>query len=772
MDTMTLRVRRLLPLLAIVGVLIALVTTDFLYPVNLANEGFASVVVSDDARPLRRFADDRGVWRYPVTIDDVSPLYLEALLGYEDQWFYYHPGINPVSLVRAGLDWLRHGEIISGGSTLTMQVARLRYPHSRSITGKFRQIARALQIEWHYSKEEILTWYLNHAPFGGTLEGIEAASRSYFGYPARSLTHAQAALLAVLPQAPSRYRPNRHPARAQQARDKLLTRLETQQIWNTATVADAKREQVVREATTFTTLAPLLSRRLQRETRQPVISTFINYDLQARAADLIRDYVRMTGDRMSAAALIMENDTGKVRAYIGSADFNDPMRFGHVDMVSADRSPGSAFKPFIYAMALDDGIAHSETLLYDVPIHFGDYAPENFNRRFSGPVSAEQALQRSLNVAAVQLLDRVGPATFYSRLTNGNIQVSLPRGAAPNLAMALGGFATTLADLVHAFSALGHGGETVTPRYILSHPISRARIMSRGSAWIVGEMLRTQPTNRLPGVALKTGTSYGYRDSWAVGVSTRHTIGIWLGRPDNKPVPGHYGAVTAVPVLNRLFRLLPGHRLPPEQPDTVTRADICWPTGRTYSAAHTSTHASGCDIKREAWVLNGTIPRTPFHHQAAERAQYSSEMILRTSSQGLRVPLGCDLNSEARQIVLWPAPLEPWIPETWRRSSRLPSVDPGCIEIDGLSGAGGIEIVGIDDGHRYRGHGRPSGAPLLQLSARGASKPYYWFVNGQLQATESESLDLDLERHRNQIVLLDQLGQMAMVEVFNEDAGW
>ncbi len=762
--------RRLLVPLMIVVMMTALVTADFLYPVSLADDGFASVVVSDDARPLRRFADDRGLWRYPVTIAEVSPLYLEALLGYEDQWFYYHPGVNPVSLARAAWHWLRHGAIISGGSTLTMQVARLRYPHARSIAGKSRQIARALQIEWHYSKEEILTWYLNHAPFGGTIEGVEAASRSYFGYPARSLTHAQAALLAVLPQAPSRYQPNRHWERAQQARDKLLTRMATEQIWTPGTVADAKREQVVPNATTFTTLAPLLSRRLKQAAHQPVISTFIDYDLQARATALIQDFVKMTGDRISAAAMIMENDTGKVRAYLGSADFNDMTRFGHVDMVQADRSPGSAFKPFIYAMALDDGIVHSESLLYDVPIHFGDYAPENFNRRFTGPVSTEQALQRSLNVAAVQLLDQVGPTTFYSRLTNGRIRVALPRGAAPNLSLALGGFATTLADLVRAFSALGRGGETVAPRYVPSDPLSKTRITSPGSAWIVGEMLRTQPGNRLPRVAVKTGTSYGYRDSWAVGASTSHTVGVWLGRPDNKPVAGHSGAVTAVPVLNRLFGLLPDDRLRPERPNTVSRTDICWPTGGPYSAAQSSTH--GCDMKREAWVLNGTVPRTLFHHQASERTLYSSEMTVRISNRGLRVPLGCDLNSEARQIVLWPAPLESWIPVPWRRASRLPSMDPGCIEIDGLSGTGGIEIVGIDDGHRYRGHGTASSKPALQLSARGATKPYYWFVNGKLQASQSLALEIELARRRNQIVLLDQLGQMAMVEVFNEDAGW
>ncbi|MDA1298738.1 MAG: penicillin-binding protein 1C [Proteobacteria bacterium] len=750
-------------LLPVVG-LVVLAAADHRYPATLSHDGYASVVVSEEGIPLRRFADGHGVWRYPVTIADVSPLYLEALLGYEDQWFYYHPGINPVSLARAAWDWLRQGQVVSGGSTLTMQVARLRYPHSRSVAGKVYQMARALQIEWRYSKHEILTWYLNHAPFGGTLEGVEAASRSYFGYPARVLTHAQAALLAVLPQAPSRYRPDRHPDQAQRARDKLLDRMVAQQIWTAEVASDAGLEQVLIAPVIFNTRAPLLSRRLRYQSDEPIVRTFIDYDLQSRASELVRDHARITGDRMSAAALVMENSTGKVRAYLGSADFDDLNRFGHVDMVQALRSPGSAFKPFIYGMALDDGILHSETLLYDAPIRFGDYFPENFNRRFSGPVSATDALQRSLNVAAVQVLDQVGPMTFYARLTNAGISVSLPDGARPNLAMALGGFASSLADLVQTFSALGHGGESVLPRYSGADPPGKRRIISAGSAWIVGEILRTRPDNHLPGVAVKTGTSYGFRDSWAVGVSADHTVGVWLGRPDNKPVPGHYGAVTAVPLMARLFGLIPDRGRPPPRPESVTRAEICWPSGSAYRP--------GCDIKRQGWVLDNTVAPTPFHHQSGDPALFASEIMIRVSDKGLRVPLGCDLPGESKHVLLWPPALEPWIPESWRRHSRVPDVDPDCFQMDGLAGSGGIEIVGVDDGHRYRSHGSMGSLPPLRLTARGAATPYYWFVNGQLQSSISLALDLELVQRRNQIVLLDQLGQMAMVEVFNDAAGW
>ena len=343
-----LRQRRWVIALAIPGVLVGLtllilVVIDRLAPVDLTPRPGSQVVTTNHDQLLRAFADAEGVWRYPVTLAEVSPYYLEALIGYEDRFFYRHPGVNPFALIRAAGQALWYGEVVSGGSTLTMQVARLRYPEPRTLTGKLKEMLRALQLDWHYSKAEILNYYLNHAPFGGTLEGVQAASLSYLGYPAQDLTRAQAALLAVLPQAPSRYRPDRHPERAEAARNKLMQRLAKQGIWPAEVVDDAREERVIAVPMQRYQSAPLLARRLvdaaaTSATPKLTHRTALNLNWQRQVEALVPAYVQAIDRQVSAAVMIMDNRTGLVRTYVGSADFTDPARAAHVDMVSAIRS--------------------------------------------------------------------------------------------------------------------------------------------------------------------------------------------------------------------------------------------------------------------------------------------------------------------------------------------------------------------------------------------------------------------------------------------------
>ena len=334
----------------------------------------AQVVLARDGQPLWRFADDEGVWRYPVTLGEVSPFYLQALLDYEDRWFYQHPGINPFALLRAAWLNLRHDRIVSGGSTLSMQVARIIEPHSRTFQGKLRQIWRTLQLEWHYSKDAILEIYLNRAPFGGTLEGVSAASWAYLSKPASELTPAEAALLAVLPQAPSRLRPDRHPLRAQAARDKLLHRLHQHKTWPTQQIDEALAEAIWLAPRQEPALAPLLARRL-RQPHGGRIQTTLDFALQQRLELLLASWKHRLPPRVSAAIVVAETASLEVRAYLGSTDLHDEQRSGHVDMVQAVRSPGSTLKPFLYALALEDGLIHSESLLQDVPRHHASYQP-------------------------------------------------------------------------------------------------------------------------------------------------------------------------------------------------------------------------------------------------------------------------------------------------------------------------------------------------------------------------------------------------------------
>ncbi|MFJ1302883.1 penicillin-binding protein 1C [Pseudomonadota bacterium AL_CKDN230030165-1A_HGKHYDSX7] len=612
-------------LLVLCGVaLAALWLADTLDPLPPIGEGGARVVVAADGTPLRNYPSRDGIWRYPVTPDKVSPRYLETLLTYEDRWFYWHPGINPAAMARAGWQWVAHGRIVSGGSTLTMQVARMLDPElagqpSRNLFAKWRQVWRAVQLEMHYSKDEILSLYLSHAPMGGIVEGVEMGSRLWLGKPASDLSDAEAALLTALPQAPSRLRPDRHPELALVARDKVLARMAERGVWSAERVADARIENVVAPPLRARWLAPLAAQRLlaqaPRRGRDVVTST-LDADLQATVERMLEDRVDALPPKVSMAVLVMDNDTLEIKAYAGSADFGDASRYAHVDMVRAVRSPGSTLKPFLYALALDDGLVHSESLLLDTPMSFGGYAPGNFQAAFSGPVSVAQALQRSLNVPAVDLLDRVGPVRFASVMLGAGVRLRLPAGASPNLSLILGGGGTTLEELVGAYRALARDGLAGVPRLSPASPRIETRAMSAGAAWIVRDILEAgghpdRPLHQTgtPGrqLAWKTGTSFGFRDAWAVGVTDQWTLGVWVGRPDGTPNPGFFGANIAAPLLQDIVAALPAGA--PRQrlrPATVHAVTTCWPLGWRLG----SSPDGACPQQRAAWALNDTVPPT------------------------------------------------------------------------------------------------------------------------------------------------------------------
>lgn len=486
---------------------------DRIWPLPLPKDDLARVVLAEDGTPLWRFADANGVWRYPVRTDEVSPYYLDALLTYEDRWFYSHPGVNPMALARAAWQNLTGGRVLSGGSTLSMQVARLLDPHSRTWHGKLRQLWRTAQLEWHLSKQQILTLYLNRAPFGGTLQGVAAASWAYLGKSPQHLTHAEAALLAVLPQAPSRLRPDRHATRAQAARDKVLQRLAQFQVWPQSAVDEALQEPLLLAPRLEPSLAPLLARRLNRPDSPPLIRTTLDANLQRRLEDLLLGWRARLPEHTSAAILVVEEQTMAVRAYLGSVDINDARRFGHVDMISAMRSPGSTLKPFLYGMALDAGLIHSESLLQDVPRRYGDYRPGNFSMGFSGAVSASTALATSLNLPAVQLLEAYGPKRFAAEMRIGGMPLTLPALAEPNLALILGGAGSRLEDLVSGYSAFARGGKSASLRLQPDDELRERPLLSpvrRGSCGAFSAARRARTATREP--------------SW-------YSVRCWPGRP-------------------------------------------------------------------------------------------------------------------------------------------------------------------------------------------------------------------------------------------------
>lgn len=740
---------------------------DQLDPLPDVQASGAQTVLARDGRPLWRFADEQGVWRYPATLDEVSPLYVEALLAYEDRWFYQHPGINPVAIARALWLNLSLGRIVSGGSTLSMQVARIIEPHSRSWQGKLRQLWRTLQLEWHYSKQEILEIYLGRAPFGGTLEGVTAASWAYLSKSPLELTAAEAALLAVLPQAPSRLRPDRHPQRAQAARDKLLRRLLQHQVWSQTVIDEALEEDIWLAPRQEPALAPLLARRLQQQVNTSRIQTTLDFALQQRLEILMNHWKNRLPPRASAAILIADSQSMEVRAYLGSADLFDSQRAGHVDMVRAIRSPGSTLKPFLYALALDDGLIHSESLLQDVPRHHASYQPANFSRGFNGPVSASEALVNSLNVPAVQLLEHYGSKRFDARLKQAGIRLHYPGDGVPNLALILGGTGASLEALVTAYAALDRNGSVAPLRFQPGAPDQARQLLSPGSAWIVQQILSGQQhpqsvaQQRRSGFSWKTGTSHGHRDALAIGVGNGYVIGVWIGRPDGTPVPGQYGQISATPLLLQahdiLARQLDGLQSPKPQPATVGVATICWPGGQSIP-----TQDANCRRQRVAWTLDAVVP--PTLPLVGIRQQLWQHIWL--NDKGKQVAAHCQ-GAMRQEVALWPVALEPWLPAAERRIRRLPVADRDCPPLQ-LPDSGQISIRGVQHAARLQlPPGQTRDTLELSMHAEGARGQVWWFLNGTLLAVTGADGRLVHEfqqRGTQQLSVMDSGGATAMLE--------
>jgi penicillin-binding protein 1C len=557
--------------------------TASLGPLDLATSREGSTIVVDrDGRLLRPFTLPDGRWRLPATTQDVDPRYLAMLVAYEDGRFYQHNGIDLRALVRAGAQWLMRGHVVSGGSTLPMQVARLIEPRpERTIAAKLRQIARALEIERDVGKAGTLDRYLTLAPFGGNLEGVRAASLAYFGKEPLLLTVAEAALLVALPQSPETRRPDRSPKVARAARDRVLDRVAARGLISAADAAAANREPVPEARLALPTLAAHAAEEaVAADSLAKVIKLSIDARLQSKLEALARESVGRLGPRLSAAIVVVDNATGEIRARVGSAGYDDSSRDGAIDMSRSPRSPGSALKPFIYALAFEQGLAHPETVLFDRPMRYGAYAPENFNFGYEGAVTARKALQMSLNLPAVELLSDVGPATFLARLHSAGAEIALPKDTPIGLAIGLGGLGISLTDLARLYAGLACGGEAppLIERLDGQPPvIGERRVTDPVAAYYVEDVLRgaPPPANALKGrIAFKTGTSYGFRDALAIGFDRRTTIAVWVGRPDNGPTPGLIGREAAAPILFDAFERLGRSIEPIPAPKGVLRATI------------------------------------------------------------------------------------------------------------------------------------------------------------------------------------------------------
>ncbi|MGF9695004.1 penicillin-binding protein 1C [Rhizobium sp. 0TCS1.26] len=619
------------------GLVHGLEAADRAYPPPLAAAEVASREVLDaDGQLLRAFATPDGLWRLKTEAGDVDPGFVRMLIAYEDRRFFEHGGIDAYALGRAAWQLITHGRIVSGASTLSMQVARLIEPRDgRSLMAKLRQMARAVQIERRLSKAEILDLYLTHAPYGGNLEGVRSASLAYFGKEPRRLSVAEAALLVALPQSPEARRPDRFPEAAKASRQRVLGRDAVAALVGEGEAERAMLVAIPGQRRQLPALAAHLAEAaLRKDPAGRSHRTTLKRSVQERLEAVASAATQRLPPKVSLAMLMADSSTGEIIAEVGSADYFDAGRSGWIDMTRTVRSPGSTLKPFIYGLAFEEGMVAQETIIEDRPSDFSGYRPHNFDMSYQGDVSIRQALQLSLNVPAVRLLDAVGPSRLMMRFRRADVRPILPPGEAPGLAIGLGGVGMTLKDLVQLYAGLANQGWPVRlgdgirdlPRRDADLPL-----LSSTAVWTVTDILSdVLPPGGSPrlGLAYKTGTSYGYRDAWSVGYDGRYVLGVWIGRPDNAAVPGITGYGTAAPVLFEAFSRsgvpLSAHPSPPPGAIRVAITDL--PIG----------------LRRFAMTSGGLVRSTS--REPAPQIIYPPE--------GARVDLGARSGTELSPLVL------------------------------------------------------------------------------------------------------------------------
>ncbi len=616
----------------ILGIILLLIFLGYFLiplPQPLFRKDNSTVILDRNNQILRVFINEIEQWQFPPNAKLEVPAKLKiAVLEYEDKYFYDHPGINPIAIIRALYQNITSGKVISGASTLTMQVARLMNPKRRTYLNKSFEILQALKIETKYSKDEILKLYLDHAPYGGNIVGYQAAALRYFNVIPTKLTWAQAAMLAVLPNAPGLISPINNPQNLIVKRNMLLKQLMNRGLIDKATFELACREEIPDHSIPLGFSAPHLARHLKMNSENATIfKTTIDKKLQEEIENIVAihgNYLENQGIK-NACALVVETQTGKVAAYIGSDDFFDADAKGQVDGVFASRSSGSILKPFLYALSMDEGYILPQTLIKDVPSHYGAFSPANADLNYRGIVPASQALIQSLNVPAVRLLYQYGYEPFYYFLKEAGVSTLFRHYEDYGLSLILGGAETTLWEMAALYRGLANYGKFESVHLLADENIGQKfqkNLISPGASYltlnILNELNRPgseaywqQYQNQWP-LAWKTGTSYGQRDGWAVGVNPQWTIAVWVGNFEGQGNANLSGSGCAGPILFEIFNYLPKDPalnwfVKPQ--DDLDKVDICMETG--YLASKYCPHIVSVD----APVHMKTLKICPYHRQ-------------------------------------------------------------------------------------------------------------------------------------------------------------
>lgn len=718
-------------------------------------------VQARDATTLRIFLPVDGILRLPVRLEDVSPSMRTALIASEDRWLGVHPGVNPLAVLRALASNARAGRIVSGASTIPMQVARLVERRPRTLVSKAIESFRALQLCWHLEAERILEAYLNLAPFGGNLEGIGAAADSWFGKRPDELSLGEAALLTALPRAPRAYDPARHPEAARRARDGVLRRLGERGVFPRAALREARRQPLPTARRALPLRAPHFARWARAGApEQHRIVTTLDPHTQQVAEALVRSRVHELRQRGigNAAVVVIETGPRLLCAMVGSAGFFEAERPGQVNGATARRSPGSALKPFLYALAFDDGRLVPDSWLLDLPFDFSGYVAENYDGRYRGRVTATEALVASLNAPAVRLLADLGLARFLEQLRRAGV-ASLDRPASSyGLPLVLGGGELTLLELTNLYATLAAGGRHRRLAWREDSSPDGERIFSEEAAAlttrILGRLRRPdlprawQLAREVPAVAWKTGTSYGHRDAWAIGFASRLTVGVWVGNLDGRGRPGLSGSQDAAPLLFDLLRALdPGsEETPRPRPPRLHSTEVC--------ALSHERPGPFCPERVHVAAIRGVsrLPVCRVHRR-----------VFLDAASGLRLVGRCLGSRPHRSTVV-----EVFAPELvawWRSEGRvlagLPALHPACRVVPGESPP---RIVSPEASTPYRLRAdAPRAFQKVQLAARtdAGTRRLYWYQDGRLVASASpaDPVFARLEPGAHRLVVVDDAGR-------------
>jgi penicillin-binding protein 1C len=732
-------------------------------PPLLDGISFSQIVWDRNGKLLRVTLSADQKFRIWTELQKISPDLINATLRYEDKYYSKHPGVNLVALARSALDLIRFHHATGGGSTITMQLARLRFHfHTRTISGKLEQIVRALELERHYSKDEILEAYLNLAPYGRNIEGIGAASMIYFDKPASQLTGPESVALSVIPQSPSRR------ALLSERDNHSVTR--AQSNWYDRTQSDRSGELSPREFRARTQgdgkfLAPhFVQQVLQNSHARDEIVTTLDFEKQQAIERRIADYIAWSRNRgiENAAALLVDARMMDVLAQVGSADFNKIDINGQVDGTRSRRSPGSTLKPFVYALAVEQGLIHPLSMLADAPRSFGDYNPENFDREFLGPIRACDALARSRNVPAVELTSHLAQPTLYEFLKTSGVQLPRPESFY-GLALPLGGAGVSMQDLVRLYGALANNGELRPLRYTMQDQVGEPKkILSPEAAFLTLEMLANVPRpemnctdgTRSPPVYWKTGTSHGFCDAWSIAVFDHYVLGVWVGNFDGHANPAFVGRTAAAPLL---FQIIDSLRTTWPEPNTphlpppganLKRVEFC-----ALSGDLPNEH---CSQRVEGWFIPGMSP--------IKTCDVHREVLIDRAS-GLRVPIDNGIRELKREVYeFWPGDILKLFEQAGVPRKTPPPFLPGT----------GSELTGRT-GHQPQIIS-PANKEILLASAKtiplrakvdGDVQKIYWFAGKKFigQAGPDEFLGWDANAGDYEITALDDHGRATSCRV-------